>query len=158
MSLNIKKNWKYLIHSLNDLYKFKTYKKAIKELFELGKLDELGIKIDPNLDMYIGINLNPELLFYSDISQEPAELRLISEKLGKYTDFFAKEGILDYIKLDYDRVKNDEFYGYILKISYNFKTYTRIKFIKTVAYLSSVLISLLSIIGISIYSLITFIY
>ena len=84
--------------------------------------------------MYVGINLNPELLVYSDTSQEPAELRLISERLGKYTDFLTKEGIIDYIKVDYDRVKTIDYYGYILKISYDFKKYSRSRFISSIFY------------------------
>ena len=40
----------------------------------------------------------------------------------------------NYIKVDYDRVKTTEYYGYILKISYDFKVYSRKKFIGAIIY------------------------
>jgi hypothetical protein len=134
MKLSPKKNWIILKEGLTDLSRNKKYTKVVKELFELGKLEEIGLKVDDDLNMYVGINLNPELLVYSDTSQEPAELRLISERLGKYTDFLTKEGIIDYIKVDYDRVKTIDYYGYILKISYDFKKYSRSRFISSIFY------------------------
>jgi len=136
MKLSPKKNWIIIRECLTDLSRNKKYNEIVKELFNSKKLDELGLKVDEEFNMYVGINLNPELLVYSDTSQEPAELKLVSEKLGKYTDFLTKEGILDYIKVDYDRVKTPEFYGYILKISYDFRKYSKSKLLTSILYLT----------------------
>ena len=51
---------------------------------------------------------------------EPAELRFVSDKLKRYTDFLQKEGILDVISADYERVKTEDYYGYIVQIKLNF--------------------------------------
>ena len=134
MKLSPKKNWITIKESILDLSRNKTYNKILIDLFERGKISEIGLKMDESLNLYVGINLNPEMLIYGDTSQESAELKFISEKLGKYTDFLTKEGILDYIKVDYDRVKTTEYYGYILKISYDFKVYSRKKFIGAIIY------------------------
>ena len=119
---------------IKELSHYRTFKKIIFDLNASGKLDEIGIKADPNLNMYIGINLNPELLLYSDASQESVELKLISEKMNKYNDFLTKEGILDSIKVDYERIQTEEHYGYVLQIGFNFNQYKKSDFIYGISY------------------------
>jgi len=149
MNLNPKKNWITIKECLLDLSRNKTYNKILTELFEKGKISEIGLRMDESMNLYVGINLNPEMLIYTDTSQESAELKYISEKLGKYTDFLTKEGIIDYIKVDYDRVKTLDYYGYILKISYDFKVYSRKKFTRAILYFASLAsISIASIVSI----------
>jgi hypothetical protein len=114
--------------AIKDLLKHKKYKRVILELQKSGKIEEIGFSVDEQCNLYLGINLNPELLLYSETSQESVELKLISEKLKKYTDFLTKEGILDCVRVEYDRVKTEEYYGYILQIKYNFVNYQTGKF------------------------------
>jgi hypothetical protein len=120
--------------NINELIKYLRFKKIVIDLSNKGKLDEIGIKVDPNSNMYIGIDLNPELLLYSETSQESVELRLVSEKMNKYNEFLTKEGILDAIKVEYERVQTEEFYGYILQIGFNFKKYKKSDFIYDLSY------------------------
>jgi hypothetical protein len=129
---------------IKELTHYRTFKKIIFDLNASGKLDEIGIKADPNLNMYIGINLNPELLLYSDASQESVELKLISEKMNKYNDFLTKEGILDAIKVDYERIQTEEHYGYVLQISFNFKQYKKSDFIYGISYFSTITLGILT--------------
>lgn len=138
MNLSPRKNWITIKECLLDLSRNKTYNKILMELFEKGKITEIGLRMDDSLNLYVGINLNPEMLIYTDTSQESAELKYISEKLGKYTEFLTKEGIIDYIKVDYDRVKTSDYYGYILKISYDFKVYSRKKLTSAILYFASI--------------------
>ena len=142
--------YKTLIKNVTDLFNYLKYRKIIEELKESNKLEVIGFSIDANYNLYIGIDLNPELLLYSDLSQESVELKLISEKIKKYTDFLTKEGILDYVKVEYDRVKNEEYYGYILQIKYDFKnyklstlTYSILYFLTIIGGLGAVVFSLL---------------
>lgn len=126
--LNPKLAYRDLQDCLTELTFYKNYKKIILELSESGRLEELGFSLDEDGNLYLGINLNPELLMYSETSQESVELRLISEKMGKYNDFLTKEGLLDSVKMESERIKNENFYGYILKISFNFKKYSKEKY------------------------------
>ena len=130
------------IHA-KELINYRIFKKIIFDLNKSGKLDEIGLKVDPSLNMYIGIDLNPELLLYSDTSQESVELRLISEKMNKYNDFLTKEGILDSIKVDYERIQTEEHYGYVLQIGFNFKQYKKSDFIYGISYFSTIAIGIL---------------
>jgi len=130
--------------NLEELSKYRIFKKIIIELNETGRLAEIGLKVDYGSNMYIGLDLNPELLLYSETSKESVELRLISEKMNKYNDFLTKEGILDSIKVDYERVQSDDFYGYILQIGYDFKKYKRSDLIYSISYFSTILLGILS--------------
>ncbi len=136
--------YKKLSICLEELANYRTFKKIVVELNDAGKLDEVGLKADSNSNMYIGINLNPELLLYSETSQESVELKLVSEKMNKYNDFLTKEGILDSIKVDFERVQDDSFYGYILQISFNFKKYKKSDLIYAISYFSTSALSILA--------------
>lgn len=133
---------KLLSDCLEELAQFRRYKKIILELNESGRLTEIGFKADSNANLYLGVDLNPELLLYSETSQESVELRMISEKMNRYNDFLTKEGILDSIKVDYERVKTDDFYGYVLQISFAFKKYKRSDLIFSISYFSALLLTL----------------
>lgn len=141
-----KRVYKKLSVCLEELSNYRTFKKIVVELNNTGKLDEIGLKADSDSNMYIGIDLNPELLLYSETSQESVELKLISEKMNKYNDFLTKEGILDSIKVDYERVQTDSFYGYILQISFNFKKYKRSDLVYSISYFSMLALMLISLI------------
>jgi len=130
--------------SLTELSNRQKFKKIIFELNASGKLESLGIKVDPASNMYIGIDLNPELLLYSDTSQEPVELKLVAEKMNKYNDFLTKEGILDSIRVDYERIQTEEYYGYVLQISYNFIKYKKSDLIYSVSYFSILGLSIIT--------------
>lgn len=131
---------------VEDLFNFSKYKEIILQLQKEGKLEAIGFSLDKVGNLYLGINLNPEMLFYSETSQTTVELKMISEKMLKYNDFLTKEGIIDYIKVDYDRVKTDEHYGYILQISYNFRKYNRKSFIYAIGYFLTIFSSLIAIV------------
>lgn len=134
VGVSLKKN-------INEYQKYITYKKIIYNLNTSGKLDEIGFKTDEDANLYLGVNLNPELLLYSDASQEPVELKMISEKMLKYNDFLTKEGILDVITVDYDRVKNDSFYGYVLQIKFNFSNFKRREVVWAISYFTILLLA-----------------
>ena len=130
-----KKIWKSLLLGVEEIRRFKRYQVILTSLKEEGELDKMKIRLDKNWKLYVGIDLNPELLLYSDNSQESVELKFISEKLKHYTDFLSKNGILDVIKADYDRILTKDYYGYVVEISFTSK-FNKSKFIYDIAYFS----------------------
>lgn len=138
MYLNPLKVFKKLKLQRTDLQNQHRYTNIVQSLNDTGKLQKVGFRVDADHHLYLGIDLNPELLFYSELSQETAELKMIGEKLKRHTDFLLSEGILDSIQVDYDRVKDENFYGYIVKISYKFTHYDKKSFIKNIAYFISI--------------------
>jgi hypothetical protein len=139
---------------ISDIGKFsrilrnrKRYSKILDSLNDEGKLKAVGLKKEGD-KLYVGINLNPELLIYNDETQESAELKFISDKLKVYTDFLQKEGVLDSVIADYDRVKTDDYYGYVVQIRFDMRDYSRSKYIYSLAYFPSIVIILSAIVGI----------
>jgi len=119
--------------AFEDLRYFSRYKSILNELEEDDKLAKLGIRKEKD-KMFIGVNLNPELLMYTEDSQESVELKFVSDAMKKYTDFLGKEGILDSIKAEYERVFSDDFYGYVVQISYKYRSYNKDKFKYDIGY------------------------
>ncbi len=118
---------KEYINPSSILTRFKTYRKIINyrkkyesillELEGSKRLEEAGFTKSENR-LLVGINLNEQLLTYDELTIEPAELKYVSDRLKKYTDFLQKEGILDVITADYERVKTEDYYGYIVEIKF----------------------------------------
>jgi hypothetical protein len=131
--------------ALEDLSNFSKYRDIVFQLEKEGKLQAIGLSHDSDGNMYLGVNLNPELLLYSETSQETVELRMIGEKIKKYTDFLTKEGILDSVNVDYDRVRDDAYYGYIIQIKYNFKSYRKKRFVYDLCYFGVLLMTIAAI-------------
>lgn len=95
----------------------------IKELDDSGSLEQIGLSLDKN-KLYFGVDLNPELLLYGESSQETVEMKFVKEKMLKYTEFLKKEGVLDSITADYERVQTLDHYGYIIEIKFAFREYS----------------------------------
>lgn len=125
---------------------YKNYKNIIESLSTSGKILEAGFSIDEDYNLYLGVDLNPELLMYEETSQESVELRLVGEKMKTYNDFLSREGLLDSVKVEYERVKNDSFYGYIIQISFNFKEYSKSEYSYSIYYFSALSVLIVSII------------
>ena len=123
-----------LTAALTDLSHFRRYKSILEELDRDKKLEAMKMRLEKD-KLFIGVNLNPELLMYTDDSQESVELKFVSDAMKKYTDFLQKEGVLDSIKADYERVFNDEFYGYVVQVRYDFKKYKKKRMIYDISYL-----------------------
>ncbi len=128
------------------------YASILNDLEREEKLKRIGFRKDGN-KLFFGVNLNPELLMYTEDSKESVELRFVSDATKKYTDFLQNEGILDSIKADYERVFTEDFYGYIVQISYDYRNYLPKKFKYDIGYfiglsaivIGGILITLLSI-------------
>ena len=112
----------------------KIYIKIVDNIESTGNLQEMGITRQ-NKFLLLGINLNEQILTYDELTIEPAELRYVGDKLKKYTDFLQKEGILDSIFVDYERVKTEDYYGYIIQIKFEDRKYNQRDYIYSVSYL-----------------------
>lgn len=139
---NPKVQWENLKLCLQDKKHHKKYMEIVDEMIIDGKLDKLKLSYDAQRNMYLGFNLNPELLIYEDASQETVELSMVKDKLKMYTEFLTKEGILDFVTMSHDRVRNPDYYGYILKIEFDFKYYTKKKYVYSITYFSTLAIKL----------------
>lgn len=146
--LNPKNVFNSLQGMIEEKIRYNKYVSILDELVEEKKLEAIGLSLTKN-KMYVGVNLNPELLLYTDESQETVELKFVAEKVKKYTDFLQAEGILDVVIASYDRVYNEDFYGYIVQIAFNYEKYNGKRLIYDIIYT----IIALGGVGVGIYSL-----
>lgn len=137
---------KSFLNSLTELKYFNKYRKIIEELEYNGSLDKMKIIREGDY-LLIGIDLNPELLIYEEGTIESAELKLVAERMKKYSAFFEREGILDSIKADPERIKNDDYYGYLINITFNFKKHDSSRFRYCISYIAGIFLILTTVIS-----------
>ena len=131
--INPKKVFNSLKNCLTELKYNRKFNKIVKDLDANGSLEQIGLSLDKN-KLYVGVDLNPELLLYGESSQETVEMKFVKEKMLKYTEFLKKEGILDSITADYDRVQTLDHYGYIIEIKFAFNEYSLRKLAYNIMY------------------------
>ena len=136
--INPKKVYNSLSNCITELKYYGKYKYIIKELDDNDSLKKIGLTLKKD-KLYFGVDLNPELLLYGESSQETVEMKFVQEKMLKYTEFLKKEGILDSIVADYDRIQSSDYYGYVIEIKYAFREYSMSKLIYNISYFVSIL-------------------
>lgn len=131
--INPKKVYNSLSNCITELKYYRKYKSILQELENNDSLKQIGLSLEKD-KLYFGVDLNPELLLYGDASQETVEMKFVKEKMLKYTEFLKKEGILDSIIADYDRIQSPDYYGYVIEIKYAFREYSSSVFVYNISY------------------------
>ncbi len=134
---------KKLFKSISPINIIRRLFKIIQEfylfLFYIKKVRSLGQELLDNKIMkyswfsYVkAINLKAETLSlvnkpYHELDEdekkelEKLELSFISREISKYNEIFILSGIIELIKTKANRVKDNDFYGYMVEISFNWK-------------------------------------
>jgi hypothetical protein len=119
---------KRIYYSIKEIYFLSQYIKGINDLDKSGILKEKGFttKNDIWRTLSKGINLKPETLLYGGEGKELErfELSFIGKEMSKHNELFLQKGILEFIKTRADRVKSEEYYGYVVNVMFNFKHIT----------------------------------
>ena len=127
-SLNPVNIIKRLILIIKELSMFISYVKTLN-LIEKDLEDSKIVKLS-RFSLGKAINLKPETLLLankheSDMTDEEKkelnklELSFITKEISKHNDIFINSGIIELIKTKANRIKNNDYYGYIVEISYN---------------------------------------
>lgn len=138
--------FKSLKECLIELEHYKKYKSIIAELEQNGSLDRMKIVKEDDY-LLIGVDLNPELLIYAEDAIESAELRMVADRMKKYSVFLQKEGILDSVKANHERIKSEDYYGYLINISFDFKKYSKFKLRYSISYFIGLFLIITTLIG-----------
>ena len=138
--INPKSVYTSLKNSFTELKYYRKYKSILSELENSGELERIGLSLKKD-KMYFGVDLNPELLLYGESSQETVEMKFVQEKMLKYTEFLKKQGILDSIVADYDRIQTPDYYGYVIEIKFLFRSYSLSKIMYGLAYFTTLIAS-----------------
>lgn len=105
---------------IKELFTYRVYAKAIERMDKEGVLQDNGFERGPFYSIIRGVNLRPETLLYGEDEQEKFELGFVADNMKKYNELLAKEGVLNLVKANTERVKNNDYYGYLVSIVYRF--------------------------------------
>lgn len=143
-----------------EIYLFFYYVKTLKKIKPI--LDEKRIIKSSWFSLIKAINLKAETLLLankpeSDMSEEDQdelrklELSFISREIAKHNDIFIESGIIELIKTKASRIKDKDYYGYMVEISYNWKKAKLYEVVRLLFQLSVWIVTLVNMPYIAIY-------
>ncbi len=90
------------------------------EIFsDSGELKHYKLKMNDKHGIYGAINLPPELLLYHKGEElEQLEKTYFGNEMSKLNDVFIKYDIIELYKIDFERIKDDDYYAYVFNIRY----------------------------------------
>ena len=125
--------WKNAVSCYKDVANYRFYRKTIKLLEGEGLLRDKGMRSDWLKRVYFVINLLPEtLLAGGDV--ELLERSRVTEAIAERNQVFTKNGILEIIEADYRRIKDNDYYAYLIWVKYRWQT-SFSEWFKTIAWL-----------------------
>jgi len=89
----------------------------MKRLFADGSLKTNGMRLDKRNRAYYVLNLEPETLMMGEEVLELEKSR-VYESLLKKKPLFEKAGIGELIEAETERIKNEDYYAYLIQIKY----------------------------------------
>jgi len=130
---------------IKEFYLFFSYLKTIKQMN--SELEERGIVKASRYSLVKAVNLKVETLLLAnslekDMNKDETEelqkleLSFVSREISKYNDIFITHGIIELIKTKAERVRNKDYYGYMVEISYNWNNATLYQVLRTIFQIS----------------------
>ena len=93
--------------------------RQIEIMEDAGELKRYKLKMNDRHSIYGAINLPPELLLYHREDElEQLEKTFFGNEMLKLNDTFIEYDIIELYLIDYERVKNDDYYAYVFNITY----------------------------------------
>jgi len=121
------------VNLLKELFLFISYVKSMRSLET--KLEERNIFKYSWFSYIKAVNLKAETLSlankpYDELDKdekkelEKLELSFISREISKYNDIFVESNLIELIKTNANRIKDNDFYGYMVIIAFNWNHMT----------------------------------
>lgn len=131
------------VNSLVKEYKdWKFYSKTVKQMEKDKFFENNNMQLGKNNQIYLGVNLPAEALMQQDEEKEKFELQLVAKEVSKYNEPFFSAGIFEYLETARERVKTEDYYGYIIMFAFRFQNFTFWNLLYAFSYFA-VLISLI---------------
>lgn len=149
LSLNPYNIIKRIFIIFKELRFFYIYSKSVDSIFnELREKEGSSIQKSSRFSMIKGVSLKTETLLYMNKPEneltkeekeelEKFELSFVSKEISKHNDIFIREGVIELIKTKANRVKNDDYYGYMVEIYFNWnhaKPYNIIRLLVNISF------------------------
>lgn len=106
---------------IKELIEYRTYSQVIIRMQEEEILERNGFKRGPLYSIVKGVNLRAETEMYPEEEREGFELGFVAAEMKKYNELLMKEGILNMVTTETERVHTQDYHGYTVNIWYDFK-------------------------------------
>jgi len=107
----------------NEAFDYWTYIKVINKLKKDGEFDKVNLRVTEWGKAYYIVNLQPELLIYEKegfSELQKLEMTKVKESLGPYNEFYLKHMLIDYVKTGFERIRDKDYYGYLVWIDFSY--------------------------------------
>ena len=103
-----------------DNYYF--FKRQVEIFADSGELKHYKMKMSDTHTVFGAINLPPELLLYNtgeDLDQ--LEKTFFGNEMAKLNDALVTYDIMELYRIEFERIKTDDYYAYVFNISYKWE-------------------------------------
>jgi len=115
----IKNPFKKLKLMLKEIDNYYFYIRQIEMFNDTGEMRHRMLKMNDKHEIYGAINIPVELLMYNkqeDLDQ--LEKTYFGNEMAQYNDVFLKYDIMELYKIEFERVKTEDYYAYVFNIKY----------------------------------------
>ena len=104
---------------LREIDNYYFFIKQMEIFADSGQLRHYKLKMNEKHAVYGAINLPPELLIYNK-GDELAQLEktFFGNEIAKLNDIIHEYSIIELYRIEYERIKTDDYYAFVFSISY----------------------------------------
>lgn len=152
--INPVKIYKEVQATLREAFNYWTYIRVVNSLKKSGEFEKVNLRVTELGKAYYVLNLQPELLIYEKegfTELQKLEMTKVKDSLIQYNEFYINHRLIDYVKTGFDRIRDKDYYGYLVWIDFAYFYLQRENLTRTAVTLFSNLIAYCLIIGALIY-------
>ena len=113
---NIFKKVRLMVREIDNYF---FYIKQIEIMAATEDAKHYKLHVNKRHALYGAVNMQPEmLLYYKGEELDKLEKTLLGSELARMNSLFEKYGLMELYKVEFDRIKDDEYYAYVFQIAY----------------------------------------
>lgn len=122
----IKNPFKKIKLMLREIDNYYFYIRQIEMFNDTGEMQKRMLKLNDKHEIYGAINMPVELLMYNKQEDlEQLEKTYFGNEMSQYNDVFTRYDIMELYKIEFERIKTDDYYAYVFNIKYKWNYCTR---------------------------------
>jgi hypothetical protein len=107
---------------LREIDNYYFFMRQVEIMEDTGVLKHNKIKRNEDHAIYGAINMPPELLMYhNEVELDRLEKTFFGNEMTKISDVFLQYDIIELYKIEYERIKTDDYYAYVFNIKYKWQ-------------------------------------
>lgn len=118
----IKNPFRKLRAMLREIDNYYYFLRQVELADDCGELKHYKLKRNEKHYVYGAINMPPELLLYNneeDLAQ--LEKTFFGSEMTKLNDLFIKYNLIELYKIEFERIKDENYYAYVFNLKYKWQ-------------------------------------